>query len=75
MEQEKVSFSAGVPTVWLGLLNHVEKEKLQFSSFKRTVIVSVTSSPYLTPGELQVVSGSTVTAGQQRSRAGVPQRD
>jgi len=38
MEQERVGFSAGVPTVWLGLLNHVEKEKLQFSSFKRTVI-------------------------------------
>ncbi|RJF98213.1 3-(methylthio)propionyl-CoA ligase [Noviherbaspirillum saxi] len=37
-EQEKVSFSAGVPTVWLGLLNHVAQNNLEFSSFKRTVI-------------------------------------
>lgn len=38
LEQEQVTFSAGVPTVWLGLLNHVGQNKLQFSSFKRTVI-------------------------------------
>ncbi|MFZ6756350.1 3-(methylthio)propionyl-CoA ligase [Undibacterium sp. Ji50W] len=37
-EQEKVTFSAGVPTVWLGLLTYVAQNKLQFSSFKRTVI-------------------------------------
>jgi len=37
-ETEKVTFSAGVPTVWLGLLNHVAQNNLTFSSFKRTVI-------------------------------------
>ncbi|WP_423679557.1 3-(methylthio)propionyl-CoA ligase [Undibacterium sp. WLHG33] len=37
-EEEKVTFSAGVPTVWLGLLNYVEQNKLKFSTFRRTVI-------------------------------------
>jgi len=37
-ESEKVTFSAGVPTVWLGLINYVVQNKLKFSSFKRTVI-------------------------------------
>jgi acyl-CoA synthetase (AMP-forming)/AMP-acid ligase II len=37
-EQEKVTFSAGVPTVWLGLLNYVAQNDLKFSTFKRTVI-------------------------------------
>ena len=37
-EQEKVTFSAGVPTVWLGLLNHVGQNDLKFSTLKRTVI-------------------------------------
>ena len=30
--------SAGVPTVWLNLLNHVKEKKLRFSTFNRTVI-------------------------------------
>ena len=38
MEAEQVTFSAGVPTVWLGLLNHVQTNGLKFSSFKSTVI-------------------------------------
>ncbi len=37
-ESEKVTFSAGVPTVWLGLLNYVGQNKLTFSTFRRTVI-------------------------------------
>ncbi len=37
-ETEGVTFSAGVPTVWLGLLNYVKSNGLKFSSFKRTVI-------------------------------------
>lgn len=37
-EQEGVTFSAGVPTVWLSLLTHVGQNKLKFSTFKRTVI-------------------------------------
>ena len=37
-ESEKVTFSAGVPTVWLGLLTYVKQNNLRFSTFKRTVI-------------------------------------
>jgi 3-(methylthio)propionyl---CoA ligase len=37
-ETEKVSFSAGVPTVWLGLLTYMKANELKFSTFKRTVI-------------------------------------
>ena len=37
-EQEKVTFSAGVPTVWLGLLTYTAQNNLKFSTFKRTVI-------------------------------------
>ncbi len=38
MEAEKVSFSAGVPTVWLGLINFAKAQNLKFSTLKRTVI-------------------------------------
>ncbi len=38
IEHEKVSFAAGVPTVWQMLLVHVQSNGLQFSSLKRTVI-------------------------------------
>ena len=37
-ETEGVTFSAGVPTVWLGLVNYVLQNKLTFSTFRRTVI-------------------------------------
>jgi acyl-CoA synthetase (AMP-forming)/AMP-acid ligase II len=37
-EGEKVTFSAGVPTVWLGLLTYLKQNDLRFSTFKRTVI-------------------------------------
>lgn len=37
-ESEGVTFSAGVPTVWLGLVNHVLEGGLRFSTFRRTVI-------------------------------------
>jgi fatty-acyl-CoA synthase len=37
-EQEQVTMSAGVPTVWLGLLQHVKQAGLKFSTFNRTVI-------------------------------------
>jgi 3-(methylthio)propionyl---CoA ligase len=38
LEAEKVTFSAGVPTVWLGLINYCQQNKLKFSTLKRTVI-------------------------------------
>jgi acyl-CoA synthetase (AMP-forming)/AMP-acid ligase II len=37
-ESERVTFSAGVPTVWLGLVNYALQNDLQFSTFRRTVI-------------------------------------
>ena len=38
IEQESVTMSAGVPTIWAGLIQHVLAQKLKFSTFKRTVI-------------------------------------
>ncbi len=38
IEQEKVTLSAGVPTVWLMLLQHLTANKLKFSTLNRTVI-------------------------------------
>ncbi|MDE1184359.1 3-(methylthio)propionyl-CoA ligase [Paraburkholderia sp.] len=38
MEAERVTYSAGVPTVWLGLLNHLRDAKARFTSLERTVI-------------------------------------
>ena len=37
-EAEGVTMAAGVPTVWQGLLNHVQANKLAFSTVRRTVI-------------------------------------
>ncbi len=37
-EAEGVTVSAGVPTVWQGLLAHVEANNLRFSSMRRTII-------------------------------------
>ncbi|SPA43972.1 3-(methylthio)propionyl-CoA ligase [Cupriavidus taiwanensis] len=44
-EQEQVTFSAGVPTVWLGLLQHVQANQLRFSTFRRTVIGGSAAPP------------------------------
>jgi len=38
IEGEGVTMAAGVPTVWLGLLNHMAQEKVRFSTLNRTVI-------------------------------------
>ncbi len=38
MEGERVTFSAGVPTVWLGLITHAKQNGLAFSTLRRTVI-------------------------------------
>lgn len=38
MEDEGVTLSAGVPTVWLMLLGHVKENNLKFSTMDRTVI-------------------------------------
>ncbi|MEO6973583.1 MAG: 3-(methylthio)propionyl-CoA ligase [Rhodoferax sp.] len=38
MESEKVSYAAGVPTVWQMLLTHMQAGGVRFSTLKRTVI-------------------------------------
>jgi len=38
LEAERVTVSAGVPTVWLMLLNHMKANGLKFSTMRRTVI-------------------------------------
>ncbi|HUJ86248.1 MAG TPA: 3-(methylthio)propionyl-CoA ligase [Burkholderiales bacterium] len=37
-EAERVTMSAGVPTVWLGLLNYMKESKLRFATLKGVVI-------------------------------------
>ena len=38
IEAEKVTYAAGVPTVWQMLLSHMKPEGLRFSTLRRTVI-------------------------------------
>jgi fatty-acyl-CoA synthase len=47
-ENERVTFSAGVPTVWQGLLAHVEANGLKFSTMRRTVIGGSACPPAMT---------------------------
>jgi acyl-CoA synthetase (AMP-forming)/AMP-acid ligase II len=44
-EQEGVTMSAGVPTVWLGLLTYVKEQKLKFSTLKGVVIGGSAAPP------------------------------
>ncbi|MBA3903058.1 MAG: GMP/IMP nucleotidase [Rhodocyclaceae bacterium] len=44
-EQEKVTLSAGVPTVWLGLLQHLQGKGLKLSTVKRLVIGGSAAPP------------------------------
>ena len=44
-ESEGVTMSAGVPTVWLGLLNYVKEQKLKFSTLKSVVIGGSAAPP------------------------------
>src|SRR5438045_1550445 len=37
-EKERVTLSAGVPTVWQGLLGYVDANDLKFSTMRRTII-------------------------------------
>ncbi|HMO46004.1 MAG TPA: long-chain-fatty-acid--CoA ligase [Rubrivivax sp.] len=38
MESERVTVSAGVPTIWQGMLQHVEANKLKFTTMRRTAV-------------------------------------
>ncbi len=44
-EAEKVTVSAGVPTIWLGLLQHLQGNKLKLSTVKRLVIGGSAAPP------------------------------
>jgi 3-(methylthio)propionyl---CoA ligase len=44
-EAEGVTMSAGVPTIWMGLLNYVKANNLKFSTFKTTVIGGAACPP------------------------------
>ena len=46
-EREQVTTSLGVPTIWLGLLNHVETHGLRFSTLKETVIGGAACPPVI----------------------------
>ena len=45
MEAEQVTCAAGVPTVWLGLLNHLHAEGKKFSTLKRTSVGGAACPP------------------------------
>jgi fatty-acyl-CoA synthase len=47
-EAERVTVSAGVPTVWQGLLGHTEANNLKFSTMNRTVIGGSACPPAMT---------------------------
>ncbi|WP_296229126.1 3-(methylthio)propionyl-CoA ligase [Ralstonia sp. UBA689] len=44
-ESEGVTLSAGVPTVWQGLLGHVQSQGLRFSTMRRTIIGGAACPP------------------------------
>lgn len=44
-EQEKVTLSAGVPTIWLGLLQHLQSQALKLTTVKRLVIGGSAAPP------------------------------
>jgi len=47
IEGEGVTFSAGVPTVWLGVLDHADKAGKRFTTFERIVIGGSACPPAL----------------------------
>ena len=44
-EQEKVTVSAGVPTIWLGLLQHLQANKLKLTTVKSLIIGGAAAPP------------------------------
>ncbi len=47
MEREQVTISLGVPTIWMGLLAHVETHGVKFSSLKETAIGGAACPPVI----------------------------
>ncbi|MGB0129632.1 MAG: AMP-binding protein, partial [Rhodocyclaceae bacterium] len=46
-EAEKVTFTAGVPTIWLGLLQYLEVRGLRLTSLKRLLVGGAAAAPRL----------------------------
>ena len=46
-ENEQVTFSAGVPTIWLGLLQFMREGQRQFSTLRRTIVGGAACPPAL----------------------------
>ena len=38
MESERVTISAGVPTIWMAMMQYVEENKLRFTTMRRTLV-------------------------------------
>ncbi len=45
IEGEGVTMTAGVPTIWLGVLAHIQKNNLKFSSLKRILVGGAACPP------------------------------
>ena len=54
LENEGVTFAAGVPTIWKALLDHVGEKKGKFATLNRTIIGGAAAPPQMisTFGEL-----------------------
>jgi fatty-acyl-CoA synthase len=50
VEKEHVTMSAGVPTIWAGLLKYVSDSNLSFSTFNRTLIGGAACPPSMMEG-------------------------
>jgi fatty-acyl-CoA synthase len=45
LEQEKVTYTAGVPTIWLGLITYMQENKLKFSTLQRAGVGGAACPP------------------------------
>ena len=50
IQAEKVTFTAGVPTLWLGLLNLLDKERYDLSSLRGMVVGGAAAPQYMIEG-------------------------
>lgn len=62
MEGEQVTISAGVPTIWMGLIQHLEQQGARFSTMKRTC-VGGSAMPRALIAKFQEVYGVEVRHG------------
>ncbi|MFM2043810.1 MAG: medium-chain-fatty-acid--CoA ligase [Pseudomonadota bacterium] len=62
MEEERVTVSSGVPTVWLGLLSHLRQTGARFSTLK-TVTVGGSAMPRAMLEEFEITHGVACLQG------------